>query len=92
MKNRNLFQEIRKVWFDFLTDPVHGKYGRKNVTIAVALFMIVTMGLGDLIFDVEFSSYIFNGFLTLVMVGLGLTVTNKMKIFKDKEKENEPEH
>lgn len=77
-----------KLWNDFLKNPTDGRYGRKNVVIAFCLTMVFVLTIGDM-FGTKAPEYMFNGFLTVATLSLGLTVANKSNVFKTPEKKKE---
>lgn len=60
---RSFIAEIKKMWFDTLTNPDTKRYSRKSIQIFMSFNFCLVAGLVDLLSDYEISEFIFIGML-----------------------------
>lgn len=83
---RSLVDEVKKMWFDTLTNPETGKYSRKSVQIFFSFNFCLLSGIVTLLTDLEVPEFIFVGMLG---IATGTTLFSVIDKYNTKQKSKE---
>jgi hypothetical protein len=56
---------------------IDGQYSSKRTTVFISILILISTWVGNFFYQMQISEFIFEGFLYITVVGLGVTVAEK---------------